>query len=228
MRVRAMNEAEKGERRRAILDAALALWTESSYDGLTMDGVADRTGLAKGTLYRYFATKEELLLELFEKLIAGWLQEVNRRLDRARGILGPAQVGRILGRTLQGREALPRLLTLVGGILEHNISDARARTFKDLLRTHMAGTARCLARRLPSLGEAGATRFLLHAYALLAGLGQMAYPAPVIRRVLEEPRFEIFRIDLSREFAAGASALLRGHGVARSRRRGNSLSVCRR
>lgn len=211
MRERARNDEEKKERRRAILDAAAALWAQSSYDALTMDAVADRTGLAKGTLYRYFATKEELLLELLERLLVEWLDVVDGRLDSARGDLGATQVGKILGGSLAGREALLRLLTLVGGILEHSIPDARARGFKVLLRTRLSQTARRLALRLPSLGEAGATRFLLHAYALLTGLGQMAYPAPVVCKVIQEAGLEIFRIDFNREFAAAVSALLRGH-----------------
>lgn len=46
----------------AILASALDLVAERGYDGLSLDEVASRTGKAKTTLYRRWATKEELVI----------------------------------------------------------------------------------------------------------------------------------------------------------------------
>jgi AcrR family transcriptional regulator len=46
----------------AILAAALDLVAERGYDGMALDEVAARTGRAKTTIYRRWATKEELVL----------------------------------------------------------------------------------------------------------------------------------------------------------------------
>jgi AcrR family transcriptional regulator len=219
MRQRARNDEDKEKRRRAILDAALAVWRENSYNELTMDAVAERTGLVKGTLYRYFPAKEELLLDLAEELIEEWLDEVDSRLDAKKRVLSPEHGAAILGRSLQGREPLTRLLALVGGILEHNVGEARARRFKEMLRRRAEGTASRLARLLPFLGEPAALRLVVQIYALLAGLGEMAYPSPVVQRVIQEPGFEMFRIDIVREIAAATGALLRGLETRPRRRR---------
>ena len=61
---RARNTEDKQQRRQAILDVAWALFQETSYAAVTMNGVAERAGLAKGTMYLYFKTKEELFLTL--------------------------------------------------------------------------------------------------------------------------------------------------------------------
>ncbi|RME18617.1 MAG: TetR/AcrR family transcriptional regulator, partial [Alphaproteobacteria bacterium] len=64
-RKRARSEAEKEARMQAILAAARDMIGESGFDGVTMAGLARRAGLAKGTLYLYVRTKEELFLALF-------------------------------------------------------------------------------------------------------------------------------------------------------------------
>jgi AcrR family transcriptional regulator len=49
-----------------ILDAAAGIIDEQGTGALTMDAVAQRTGLSKGSVYRYFASREWLALALFE------------------------------------------------------------------------------------------------------------------------------------------------------------------
>jgi AcrR family transcriptional regulator len=48
----------------AILDAARALIAEKGVDGLTIEGVAARSGVAKTTIYRRWRDKEELALAI--------------------------------------------------------------------------------------------------------------------------------------------------------------------
>lgn len=55
-------------RRRAILDAALGVFAEKGYAGARMDDVAQRAGLAKGTLYLHFKDKEALFEGLVHEL----------------------------------------------------------------------------------------------------------------------------------------------------------------
>lgn len=47
-----------------ILDAALEVFSEKGFHLATVDEIADRAGVGKGTLYRYFANKENLFNEL--------------------------------------------------------------------------------------------------------------------------------------------------------------------
>ncbi|MER7733897.1 TetR/AcrR family transcriptional regulator [Streptomyces erythrochromogenes] len=51
-------------RRRQILDAVAAHLLEDGYEALTISKVAARAGVAKGTVYLYFASKQELLAAL--------------------------------------------------------------------------------------------------------------------------------------------------------------------
>lgn len=63
-------------RRRAILDAALMEFAERGFEAARLDDVAARAGIAKGTLYLYFADKEEL----FEAVVLGAVSPIVERL----------------------------------------------------------------------------------------------------------------------------------------------------
>jgi len=49
-------------RMRAIVDAAVALAERGGFDGVRLRDVAEASGVALGTLYKYFRSKEEILL----------------------------------------------------------------------------------------------------------------------------------------------------------------------
>jgi AcrR family transcriptional regulator len=56
-------DAELQERRRAeILDAATAVFSERGFAAADVQEIADTTGIGKGTVYRYFPSKDELFL----------------------------------------------------------------------------------------------------------------------------------------------------------------------
>src|SRR5664279_2494614 len=69
MRQRAILPVDKQERHDAILDAAERVLSLSTERGASMAEVADEAKLAKGTVYLYFSSKEELLLALHERNI---------------------------------------------------------------------------------------------------------------------------------------------------------------
>ena len=55
-------EREKGQRREEILDAAQHVFFEKGLHVATMDEIAERAELSKGTLYLYYKSKEDLYL----------------------------------------------------------------------------------------------------------------------------------------------------------------------
>lgn len=54
----------EAERRRDLLDAGLAVFTRRGVGAATVDDIASEAGVAKGTFYLYFSSKEHLLSAL--------------------------------------------------------------------------------------------------------------------------------------------------------------------
>ncbi|WP_217240652.1 TetR/AcrR family transcriptional regulator [Streptomyces sp. AC555_RSS877] len=62
----APDTARRSERsRRAIYDAAIALVAEVGYPRTTIEGIAARAGVGKQTIYRWWSSKADVLLEAF-------------------------------------------------------------------------------------------------------------------------------------------------------------------
>jgi AcrR family transcriptional regulator len=72
-----VRKIEPAARREAILDAALSVFSERGYEAARLDDVAERAGVAKGTLYLYFDDKEAL----FEEVIRGAVSPIVERLS---------------------------------------------------------------------------------------------------------------------------------------------------
>lgn len=67
------------ERRAKILTAARELASDGGYEAVVMRDVAERAGVALGTLYRYFASKDHLLAEV----LVEWGGELETGLRRS-------------------------------------------------------------------------------------------------------------------------------------------------
>ena len=58
----------RGEGKRdAIVDAAIELFVERGFHGTAVPDIADRAGVGAGTIYRYFASKEALVNEIYQQ-----------------------------------------------------------------------------------------------------------------------------------------------------------------
>ncbi|MBP2668704.1 MAG: TetR/AcrR family transcriptional regulator [Deltaproteobacteria bacterium] len=80
-------------RSRAILTTASRLFAEKGYGNATTSEIARAAGVAEGTLYHHFGSKDGIFLTLFDETIDGFL----------------AGIEELLGRRTTGRETLAAL-----------------------------------------------------------------------------------------------------------------------
>jgi AcrR family transcriptional regulator len=72
---------EKQKRRKEILETAEKLFSGRKGLDATMDDLAEKTELAKGTLYLYYPNKESILIALAQKGIGILRKRLNRAVD---------------------------------------------------------------------------------------------------------------------------------------------------
>ena len=173
VRQRAVQAGDKQERHHAILDAAEQLLLRSPERIANMSEVADEAGLAKGTVYLYFPSKEELLLALHERNVAGFFQALLTLLDRDAGVT----IDDVNALTRTHIVAPPLFLPLASrcfGVMDQNVPAEVARAFKQRMADRLERAGAGLERHFPELSVGGGVVLLRHSYALILGLWQMA------------------------------------------------------
>lgn len=116
----------KEARPEEIINAAIEVFAEKGFSAAKLENVALKAGIAKGTLYRYFDSKENLFRAVVQKALALRLQEVEEDAACLSGVI---------------TEFIPMLLQ---------------RTANRLGESHLPGVARMVfteSRTLPELAK---------------------------------------------------------------------------
>lgn len=195
LKKRAYSDEEKQQREQMIIDAAQQLLMEKSFHSINMSEVARTANLAKGTVYLYFQTKEELFLTLFERQFAQWLEDVETQLNKLTSPAPKEAVVDILVQTISQNRQLVRMAALTNIIFEHNISYEKARAYKLLLHEQVIHLGAILDSLL-NLDPPSGIQLMYRIYVFVIGLENIANPAPVAQEVyarnpsLQHPDFE--------------------------------------
>jgi len=70
------------DKRRIILEAALKTFVKRGYSETRVSEIAAEAGVAEGTLYNYFKSKEDLLLALFDEKWGGIIDDIRKKISR--------------------------------------------------------------------------------------------------------------------------------------------------
>lgn len=192
------------------MQAAVQAFADGPYASVTMADVARRAGLAKGTVYLYFPSKEALFLQLVTDALSTWFLAVEAELQRAHAELSADALAELLVRSLVDHATLTRLMILLHPVLEENIDDALAAAFKRRLRDQVIAAGAHLERRYPAFAPFDGGRFLLRFNAMVIGMHSMTTPSPAVARAMALPDLAPFRLDFGHELLAMTAGALRG------------------
>jgi AcrR family transcriptional regulator len=172
-------EAHRRTVRDAILETTVALVAEHGLRSVTMSQVAEKTGIGRATLYKYFPDVESILAAWHERQIAGHLAHLADVRDRA-GDPGERLEAVLEAYALISRETRGRHDTELGALLHRDGQVARAqRQVRDMLRDLIRAGAQTGALR-NDVAPAELANYCLHA---LAAAGSLSSKAAVRRLV---------------------------------------------
>lgn len=81
------------DKRRALLQAALKLFTTNGFHGTPTSKIAKEAGVATGTLFHYFSTKEELINQLYLEIKQDLRHALEAGVDDEQTIRGQTYKG---------------------------------------------------------------------------------------------------------------------------------------
>lgn len=143
------------ERRAQLLELGLELFSERSFDAVSIDDIAAAAGVSKGLLYHYFGSKRDFYVQIIAHVAA----ELKGRIDRAAEL--PLQPAEAI------RAALRAYLDFVDRFGDH---------YSTLLRSGIGSD--------PEVLEIVESSRQYMVDRLLAGVGLKEAPHPLFRAVL--------------------------------------------
>jgi AcrR family transcriptional regulator len=212
MHRRARSVEDKRRRSDDLLTAARTLASQrGGVRHVTLAAVTEIAGLHPSAVRRYFASKEELLLELAEQGWDAWREAILDHLTDARHLTPPAIAGAI-ATTITSLPLFCDLLTHVPLSLEGDVDLARARRYK----THSFAAYDVIVEALASATEqmtiGQIQELIAAALGLTAYLWQLSHPTATLAELYaQEPRWGHAALDfqprLTRLLRATATGL---------------------
>jgi AcrR family transcriptional regulator len=210
-RQRARTLEDKDLRRSHLLQAAHDLFAQNDFDGVTISGIAQRAGVAKGTAYLYFNCKEAVFLELLQTELRQWESQLSQALASLPSSNDGDAATQVIAQTLNERPVMRRLLVLLHSVIEPQLDYQAATTFKIFLRDLVARMSASLVTHLKGLTQAQAVVLVMQIHALVISVTQLAAPPPVIAQVLKsDVSLQLMCVNFETFMAATLLTLLRG------------------
>ena len=209
--VRARTAHAKDQRRATLVAAAGRLFADADFEAITIARVAEIAGMAKGTAYLYFVTKEALFLELVRAELTAWLAEFAQAVAPLRPASAAVELPKLLARSFAQRPAVRRLLVLQHTVLEPKLNEDVALDFKLHMRDLMDETVALITPKIPGWRAENAQVFVMQAIAMVISTSLLCEPAPVIARVIAaDARLKPFQIAFEPFLAQALATLIRG------------------
>lgn len=223
---RARSPQRKAERREAILCAARDLLDEGGPEAATLSAIAARAGVVKSGLYRYYESREEILIQL---LVAG-CEKMVAELERRAEALAASDASREerimiladgMACAFASRPRFCQLVSIMSGTLENNISGPTILALKQ--RMHALHGRSTAAMRIGhgGLSHEAAGLAMRTFWGLVAGLWPMCHPGPRVAAALDGKHLPDFPRDFETALrAAGHAALLGAEAAVRAEQEG--------
>lgn len=207
---RARKPEQKAVRRDAILQAARELFLELEYDEISLNGIAREAGFSKPNVYRYFSTREEIFLSIFQEEQCRFADALVRRLRRIQAKDPVNAIAKVwVEEAVKHRtwlDLLPQLATSV----ERNSSVNQILEFKKSGYEHFDKLVETLQELYPALDVAGWVSVTQCVYSMMAGLWAHANPGENVLEAMQHPDLEGRQWDFSAVLKEGIAALIRG------------------
>lgn len=180
---RARDPKQKEQRRNEILASATRLYQDTPSALPTTAAIGKDSGVAKGTLYLYFRSKEEIFLAILQDFHLRWLA-----LFRDHNYSSLDDIPALLQSCWQFMQENPLFLQLASmsnSVIEHNVDAKILMAHKNELSKALMDAASSIQTLVQHIDEQEIAQLLMRTYASLLGLWQISHPPAKIAKVIQ-------------------------------------------
>lgn len=183
---RARSPERKQQRRDEILRAASAVLARDGFDATSLNAIAGEAGMVKSNIYRYFESREEILLRLMLLDLDDLLDSLERAVRKP---ISVAEMAELFANGFSRRPRLCHFISQLAMTLERNVTGDVLRDIKLALLAAGGRAVRCLRTAFPEIPEERCLHAAQLVISLVAGQWPMSNPTGELQTLLAEPQF---------------------------------------
>jgi AcrR family transcriptional regulator len=205
---RARKPEEQQLRRETLLAAAAELFDAEGPQGAGLNAIAAKAGFTKSNVYRYFESREEVLLSLFLIELDGFATDFEAAMA-ATPIGDIPAISRTAAKGFIARPRFASLISILAGVLEQNVSEARIIELKRDVAAQNLRIATALHSRLPATSLADCGWVVSMTATLVSGMWPAVIGSPIADKVLAMAEFRHLKPQPEVDLPRAIEALLR-------------------
>lgn len=171
--------AEREKKKQQIVQKTGQLLKQGDYSEIKIIDIAEKINMAKGSVYNFFSSKEEIFLELYSQEVTKWVQEIREIFAQHDDIASCLNL--LVERHCQ-RTLFLKLMSFLNAILEQKLPYEKALGFKLFLGNLVTQLTTEVGRTHPRVAE-HLPRFLIHYNAHCIGLLQMSKKSLALKKI---------------------------------------------
>ena len=126
--IRAKSQENKNIRIQQIMDVTDRLFHEKTYHEITLSVIAEEVNLARGGLYKYVSSKEEIFLMIYLQKQDAMLKDIVSHINNIK--ITPDVLSEVMSKTIYSHLDFIRYHQILNAIIETNVTIERLAEFK--------------------------------------------------------------------------------------------------
>ncbi len=171
---RARNDEQIATRQDEIISACYSLYSNGKYDDITFGKISEITSISRPSIYNYYISREEILLDVLEKEYIKWYENIKNNFD-TNTRLNKKDLCDLLINSFDGFDIFLRLLSIQHSIIEKNCSFEKLTQFKMNTQYIFKTLESVLAKTFPRSSIENRSNFVLMVFSAIGNLFDICY-----------------------------------------------------
>jgi len=191
-RARTIGQIEK--RRQEIINACAELFDKGDIDDVHFKAIGEKTSFARSTIYKYYTSKEEILLDLLLLDVVAWVEDVNDFTEKHHK-LTKEEFCHEFTQSYANNDRLLRLMSILYSVLEKNCSLEKLTDFKQNLIGFSKPVFMSLKKFFPEASDENIETFIATSSSFILGLYPETHLSDKQKKAIEASGYSFRAVD---------------------------------
>lgn len=169
---RARNDEQVANRQEEIINACYSLYSNGNYDDITFGKISEMTSISRPSIYNYYITREEILLDVLQKEYFNWYENLRSSFNENIR-LNKKDLCSLLINSFDGFDMFLRLLSIQYSIIEKGCSFEKLTQFKMNILSILKSLDSIILKTFPRSNTENRSTFILIMFSAVGSFYEM-------------------------------------------------------